>query len=302
MLRRREFRARGPLPPWWRRPGVVAVVGLLVVGAGLALWEVAGTMLAGRQVREVTLEVRGMALPGELEEWSSACGFYGVRCASSPEPPERAAQQMVDGLRELGHELSEVACGPAARIETGTTFASMTRHDSQCTATVDVNGVSLTVAAWDFLPSSPPGPADGIELGRTAVVVEWDAVGRDRLVATEPRRMEDRFADVRITPEEVAALPGALAGAECVGHDEEGCLGYETELEGPGEGRDLLEAWARELDGAGFLLTAFACQPQSTCSLSAELGRADGELTRIGVSIVVAATDPARASALVHVV
>lgn len=300
MLSRREFRARGPLPPWWRRPGVLAVVGLLVVGAGLALAEGIGTMLAGRQVRDLTLQVRGMELPRGLEDWSSACGFYGVRCARSAESPELAVRAMAAAVRELGHEVSPVACGAAARVEPGTTLAATSRHDRQCVVTTEVSGGVLTVAAWDYLPPSGPGRGAGIELGATALVVEWDVPGRDRLVATEPGRMEARFADVRLSAAELAALPGALADAECTGRDEDGCLGHEAVLDGPGEGRELVETWARRLEGAGFLLSVISCETASSCHLAAELGRPDGELTRIGVSISVLAERPGTARATIH--
>ncbi len=290
LLRRRsEFSARGPIAPWWRRPGVLAVVGLLVVGGTLTASEGVSGLISSRQVRETTAAVRTMPLPAVLTEWQAACGIYGIRCAQSAEPPAVTVDAVAAVLRELGHEVEPARCGTEARIDPGTTLASKPRHESQCTTTTSVGGGELTVAAWDYVPSLLFGAVDaGLTLGRTALVVEWDLAGTERLLVAEPGFDEARFGDVRITPEEIAALPGALADAECTGYDADGCLGYEAVLDGPGDGRELIETWADTLLEAGFLVTSFECDADESrrlCLLGAEGGRAGGEATRIGVWI-----------------
>ncbi|NLF03811.1 MAG: hypothetical protein GX593_02200 [Actinomycetales bacterium] len=297
LKRRSEYSARGPVPPWWRRPGVLAVVGLLVVGGALTASEGVRGLISSREVRATTVAVRQMPLPASLTEWQAACGIYGIRCAQSADAPEVAVEAVADVLRQMGHEVEAARCGTEARIDLGTTLASVVRHESQCTVVTEVPGGSLTVAAWDYVPPLMFGAdGDGLELDRTALVVEWDSAGTERLLVAEPGLDEARFGDVRITAEEIAALPGALAGAECTGTDADGCIGWETELEGPGEGRDLVEHWARQLLAEEFLVTSFECDLEGSgaCSLGAVAGRGAGEATMLGVSLALAADDHSR--------
>jgi len=299
LLRRRsEFSARGPIPPWWRRPGVLAVVGLLVVGGGLAASGSVIGLVSSRAVRATTLEVRAMALPASLTEWRAACGVWGIRCARSEEPPALAVEAVAEALRGHGYEVSPARCGTSARIDPGTTLAAVNRHESQCTTTTTVAGGELTIAAWDHVPSGFGGA--GFDLGRTALVIEWDGEGTERLLVAEPGLEAARFGDVRMTPEELDALPAPLGAAECVGFDADGCQGYETTLEGPGSERGLVEAWAERLVDAEFLVTAFDCSPGGelvVCGLSAEKAREGLEMTRIIVRIDLDTSEPGRARA-----
>ena len=301
LLRRRsEFSARGPIAPWWRRPGVLAVVGLLVVGGALTASGTVVGLIASRQVREVTAAVRAMPLPDSFAEWTGACGLYGIRCAQSGESPQAVVEAVAAVLRELGHDVDAARCGTEARIDPGTTLSGVQRHESQCTTTTPVTGGVLTVAAWDFVPPAAGDGREGLALGRTAVVVEWDSGGVERLLQSQPGLTEARFGDVRITPEEIAALPGEMAEAECVSSDADGCLVYEVVLEGPGERRELLEARAAELLDAGFLVTTFEChsvEVERECRIYAESGREGGELTRIGMFLVVDRERPGQAKA-----
>jgi len=282
---------------------MLAVVGLLVVGGALTASGTVVGLISTRQVREVTAAVRAMPLPDSLTEWQAACGTYGIRCAQSAEPPAAAVDAVAAVLRELGHDVEPARCGTEARIDPGTTLAAVTRHGSQCTTTTAVVGGELTVAAWDYLPSLMFGTADsGLALGRTALVVEWDLAGTERLLVAQPGLAEARFGDVRITAEEIAALPGALAGAECTGSDVDGCLGWETRLEGPGDGRELVESWAEELLDADFLVTSFECDPDETrrvCTLTAVRGRGAGEAALTGVSIGLDPVEVGQASVIV---
>lgn len=301
VLSRSTFKARGPVPPWWRRPGVLAVVALLVVGTGLASYDAVTGLVASREVREVSHGVRAMPLPESFEEWQAACGTYGLRCARTELAPAEAVEAIADVLRQLGHELEPARCGADARVDPGTTLVSVPRHDSQCTTTTSVAGGELTVAAWDHVPAVISS-GEPFALGRTAVVVEWDAEGTDHLLVAEPGLEAARFADVRITAEEVAELPGALAEAECTGEDADGCLAWATTLVGPGDGRALVEAWARELGDAGFLVVSLECDPdpeRRLCSLLATRGRGAGEATQLGVWIDLDATQEGHAFATV---
>ena len=263
--------------------------GLRVVGGGLAASEGVDVLLASQQVRETSAAVERIDLPDGFEEWPGACGDFGLRCAATHESPEVAVDAMSARLVELGHDVDPARCGTAARIDPGTTLATFPRHDSQCATTTEVRGGALTVAAWNYVPPFGSGGDDGLELGRTAVVVEWDAAGTDLLTRAEPQRVEARFADVPITPAEVERLPGAFSQAECTSENEEGCQLYEVAFEGPGEGRALLEVRAGELLDAGFLVTSFVCGEDGPgiCSLIAESGRSGGERSRITVSIAV---------------
>lgn len=301
LSRRREFAARGPVPPWWRRPAVLVVVGLLVVGGGLAASEGVNVLLASQQVRETSAAVERIELPDGFEEWPAACGDFGLRCAATDQPPQVAVDAMATRLAELGHDVEAARCGEQAQIEQGTRLATLPRHDTQCATTTQVRGGVLTVAAWDYLPPFGSGAGDGLELGRTAVVVEWDATGTDLLTSAEPQRVEARFADVPVTPAEIEELPGALSRSECVSENEEGCQLYEVTLEGPDSGRMLLEAWAGELLDAHFLVTSFSCDEDgpAICSLVAETGRSGGERSSITVSIDVDAEERNRATARV---
>jgi len=284
---------------------VLAVVGLLAVGGILASVEGVQTLVSSRQVREVTTALRNLPLPPAISDWSSACGTYGVVCARSDEPPQVAAEIMAERLRELGHEVEPVRCGDGARIDPGTTLATYSRHESQCTTTTDVPGGVLTVAAWDFVPASTRAPDEGMPVGTTAVVVEWDSEGTEQLFQAEPEAVEARFGDVRITPEELAALPSPLSEAECLASDVDGCQSYEAVVEGPGEHRELVEAWAGRLFEAGFLLTTVECSAEAgegPCRINAELGRAGGETTRIFVGIVVDRDSPGIARAMIFTV
>lgn len=278
-----QYSARGPVPPWWRRPGVLAVVGLLVVGGALTASAGVVGLVSSREVRETTAVVRRVPLPDGLTEWAAACGIYGLRCARSAEPPEAAVEAFASLLRESGHDVAPARCGVEADVPLGTTLAAVPRHESQCTTTTSVRGGRLTLAAWDHLPTD-----DGaLDLGVTAFVVEWDSQGTELLLEAEPGLAEERFADERITADEVAALPGELARLECDAYDDDGCMVWRGTLGGPGEGRALLEAWARELLDAGILVTQFDCPEGDglTCGLSANAGRGDGEATLLGVRL-----------------
>lgn len=265
---------------------MLGVVGVLLVGGGLAASEDVRALISSREVHRWTLAMRAVELPEGFEEWGAACGFYGMRCAGTQEPPLAAVETMAERLRESGLELPPARCGQDAQIDPGTTLAAVDRADSQCTTSTELGGARVTVAAWDHQPAVFGGEA--LPLGRTALVVEWDTAGVEKLLQAEPKLAETRFADVRITPEEIAALPGALADVECIDTDVDGCLGYEGRLEGPGQGPALVEHWAREVLAAEFLVIEWACHPDhalEVCGFTAEKGRAGGELTRLTLAV-----------------
>ena len=280
---------------------MLGVVGVLLVGGGLAASEEVATILATREVRAVSQSVRQLPLPAGFEEWTAACGMFGLRCAQTTQSPAQAVEALAAELRGLGLELEPVRCGEGARVDPGTSLAGVVRHERQCTATAPEREPALTVAAWDVVPPGPFSAGAAFELGLTALVVEWDSVGTDELLRAEPRLAEERFADDRLTKAEIMALPGAFALAECAGEDADGCVGWEVELEGPGERRDLLEAWGRELLGAGFLVMNFECErdrPEAGCTLYAEAGR-EGVSSRTGLRIDLSPETPETGRALI---
>ena len=112
LLRRRSaFSARGPIPPWWRRPGVLAVVGLLVVGAGLAASDSVVSLFETRHVRETTAAVRQLPLPSGMTAWAPACGLYGMKCAQTDLGSANAVEAVADLVRQTGLELPAARCG-----------------------------------------------------------------------------------------------------------------------------------------------------------------------------------------------